>query len=200
MDYTKQKEIFDRESVLWDSKDKSDNTENIKRTVFLSQAKQGMKVLDVGCGTGIMDRELSLAVGETGLVKGIDISSGMLDAARKKYRDFKNIVFAEANIENIADEKESYDVIICNNVFPHFVNPDTAVKNCFRLLKHGGIFTVSHLKGRAYVNSIHRDTENFKEDRVPLPEKWINLFEKYGFSEKLALDEENFYIIVMTKK
>lgn len=199
MDYKKQKEIFDREAPLWDSKDKGDNTQNIKRVISMSQIKQGMKVLDVGCGTGIMEKELALAVGDKGLVKAIDISTGMLNVAKEKFSAYKNIVFEEQNIEFITEEKESYDAVICNNVFPHFVHPDKVAENCFRLLKPGGVFTVSHLKGRAFVNNIHRDTENFQEDRVPVPSKWVSLFEKHGFTEKISIDENDFYIIINLK-
>ena len=198
MDYKKQAEIFDREAPNWDSKD-TDSSENIRRVLSLSGIKENMKILDVGCGTGIMEQALSETVGKGGFIKAIDISQGMLSVAGSKHTQ-KNIIFEQANIETLADSKETYDAIICNNVFPHFLNPGKVMENSARLLKRGGIFTVSHLKGREFVNNIHRDTDSFKEDRVPVPEKWINLFEKYGFTQKIALDEKNFYIIVMKKK
>ncbi|MBQ0104499.1 MAG: class I SAM-dependent methyltransferase [Armatimonadetes bacterium] len=198
MDYKKQAEIFDREAPNWDSKD-TDSSENIKRVLSLSGIKENMKILDVGCGTGIMEQSLSETVGEGGFIKAIDISQGMLSVAESKHTQ-KNIIFEQANIETLTDSKETYDAIICNNVFPHFLNPDKVMENSARLLKKGGIFTVSHLKGREFVNNIHRDTDSFREDRVPVPEKWISLFEKYGFTQKTALDEKNFYIIVMIKK
>ena len=173
--------------------------EKVERVVALSQIKKGMKVLDVGCGTGIMDNALIKAVGEVGFVKAIDISEGMLSVAKRKY-NFDNLVFEVGNIETFDEERESYDTVICNNVFPHFVNVDRVLKNISGLLKPGGVFTVSHLSGRDAVNKIHSDSECFKEDKVPVPEKWIEMFMPYGFEHIVSLDDPKFYIIVLRKK
>ncbi|MBQ7256106.1 MAG: class I SAM-dependent methyltransferase [Abditibacteriota bacterium] len=172
--------------------------EKVERVVCLSEIGKGMKVLDVGCGTGIMDNALIKSVGEVGFVKAIDISDGMLSVAKRKY-NFDNLVFEEGNIETFDEESESYDAVICNNVFPHFVNVDRVLRNVNRLLKVGGVFTVSHLSGRAAVNKIHSDTECFKEDKVPEPKKWIEMFKPFGFENVMSMDEKDFYIIVMRK-
>lgn len=197
MNYDKQIEIFNKESKIWDSK-QEDCSNQIKRLMELSQIKEGYKVLDVGCGTGIIDKALIEKVGEKGFVKAIDISNGMIEVAKNKL-NYPNLVFEVNNIENIEDNNEYYDTIICNNVFPHFVNVDKVLTNSYRILKNNGYFIVSHLKGRNFVNNIHKNTDNFQEDRVPVPHKWINIFKEYGFKEILSLDEENFYIIIMTK-
>ena len=44
--------------------------------------KPGERVLDVGCGTGIVAREVASRLGTTGAVTGIDLSSNMLAVAR----------------------------------------------------------------------------------------------------------------------
>lgn len=49
-----------------------------KRLVDLALPKQGERVLDVASGTGLVAFEAAKYVGETGLVFGVDISSGML--------------------------------------------------------------------------------------------------------------------------
>lgn len=197
MNYEKQAEIFNEESKIWDSK--QDNcSSQIKRLMDLSQIKKGYKVLDVGCGTGIIDKDLIEKVEESGFVKAIDISQGMINVSKTKF-NYPNLLFEVNNIETIEDNSEYYNTIICNNVFPHFINVDKVLKNSYRLLKNNGYFIVSHLKGRNFVNNIHKNTENFQEDKVPLPSKWISLFKEYGFKEVLSLDEEDFYIIVMVK-
>ena len=197
MNYNKQKEIFDTESLTWDLK--SDITNEPERVVKLSKINKNMRVLDVGCGTGIMEQSILYAIGQKGFIKAIDISTGMLAKAKEKFKE-PNIIFEENNIETIKDSSEYYDVIICNNVFPHFVNPKKVLNNCHRLLKKGGILTVSHLKGRNFVNNIHKDTEHFKqEEKVPKAQVWSDFFKTFGFNEVITLDEENFYIIVMEK-
>ena len=194
--YENQKKKFDSIAETWDLIREPE--EKVLRVVCLSQIKENMRVLDVGCGTGIMSDALVHAVGEKGFVKGIDISPGMLSVAKRKF-DFPNLSFEEGNIETLKEESESYDAIICNNVFPHFVNEDRVLENINRLLKPGGVWTVSHLSGRDAVNKIHSDSECFKEDKVPLPEKWIEMFQPFGFAPVLSLNEKDFYIIVMKK-
>src|SRR5512136_688867 len=50
----------------------------------LLSVQEGETVLEIGCGTGHSLKRLAQATGSTGSVCGIDISSGMLDAARRR--------------------------------------------------------------------------------------------------------------------
>lgn len=52
--------------------------------VELAQLQPGENVLDLACGTGLVSFPASQVVGQSGSVVGIDISSGMLDQAKKR--------------------------------------------------------------------------------------------------------------------
>ena len=54
--------------------------------IELADLKPGMRVLDVGCGTGTLAIGLRAAVGEGGYVSAIDASPEMIDVAMKKAR------------------------------------------------------------------------------------------------------------------
>lgn len=196
--YEKQIAVFDEIAKTWDSREKADPTNSINKLVSYSKISEGYKILDVGCGTGILSDALIEAAGKSGSVKGIDISSGMINVAREKF-DFKNLTFEHTSVEALKDESNSYDIIVCNNVFPHFEDVDGVMLNSIRLLKDGGLFVVTHLAGRDAVNKIHSNTNTFNEDKVPVPEEWIKIFKKYGLKEVKAVDEADFYYISMQK-
>ena len=193
--YKKQIDIFDNEAEMWDAKGASDCSENINKIINLSKIEKNHKILDVGTGTGIIVKNILKQVGKGGYVKAIDISTKMIEVANRKLTA-DNLDFTVDNIETISDPDQTYDFIIFNNVFPHIINKDIAIKNAKRMLKNGGSIIISHLAGRDAVNNIHGGTSSFKEDRVPALWHWTKLLDEYNLRVELALDQVDFYYII----
>lgn len=80
--------LYDRVAIVYDVAAKSFNLFGEhrlrERSVDLLDLKLGDTVVDLGCGTGINLPLLADAVGETGRVIGVDLSSGMLQRARHR--------------------------------------------------------------------------------------------------------------------
>jgi 2-polyprenyl-3-methyl-5-hydroxy-6-metoxy-1,4-benzoquinol methylase len=96
-------------------------------------------ILDYGCATGSTAIEIAGNVKEA---HGIDISSKMIDIARRKAdeRKIKNIDFAHATIFDERLEKESFDLILALSIL-HLVEDSTKVMDRInQLLKPGGLF------------------------------------------------------------
>ena len=53
-----------------------------QRMIELARPRPGQRVLDVGCGTGIVARRAAACVGHDGRITGLDASPGMLAVAR----------------------------------------------------------------------------------------------------------------------
>jgi 2-polyprenyl-3-methyl-5-hydroxy-6-metoxy-1,4-benzoquinol methylase len=96
-------------------------------------------VLDYGCATGSIALEIASLAKE---VRGIDISSNMIEIAKSKAdeRNIKNIGFAQAAIFDESLGRESFDVILSLSIL-HLVEDFAQVMDRVnQLLKPGGIF------------------------------------------------------------
>lgn len=102
--------------------------------------KQGLKVLDVGTGTGA----LALLLAEMGHVAfGIDMSERMLKKAREKARTGKlRVEFKVGDAEAPPFDPESFDAIVSRHVLWTLPNPERAVTAWKNLLKPGGVIVV----------------------------------------------------------
>lgn len=95
-------------------------------------------VLDYGCGTGIEAIELADTVNT---IHGIDISSNMVETAKRKAAERKigNIDFAQTTLFDEGYTRESFDVILVFNVL-HFLEDTQKVMNrIHELVKPGGL-------------------------------------------------------------
>jgi SAM-dependent methyltransferase len=99
--------------------------------------RPGDRVLDVGCGTGIVARLAAEAVGRDGSVTGLDIEPGMLAVARSA-AEGKGIEWVEASAESIPLADESVDVVLCQMSLQFVPDRARAVEEMGRVLVAGG--------------------------------------------------------------
>lgn len=189
-----QSEFFDQCADNWDGMERADMSVLVERVVRESCVAPGMRVLDVGTGTGVLIPCLLRAMDGAGEVCAIDISQGMLRVAGSK--GFPGIVrLVLADIEEFDLAEGPFDRVMCNAVFPHFTNKPAALRRVYDLLPPGGIVVISHPTGRDAVNKIHREAGSVvAEDRVPTAEKMRSMLEEAGFADVLVIDEPEFYL------
>ena len=99
-----------------------------------------LKVVDVGCGTGLVGKELK----KNGFINfdGIDISQEMIDIAYS--RGYKTLFLGNLN-ESLPFKSKSYDAALCVGVFTHGHVSSDRLSELVRIVKSGGIicFTVN---------------------------------------------------------
>jgi ubiquinone/menaquinone biosynthesis C-methylase UbiE len=116
-----------------------------RRTIGNLRLPAGAKVLDVGCGTGASALPAAQAVGNTGLVVGADLSSGLLERARAKARaaGLDNVEFRLADMTALGYPDASFDAVV--SVFSIFFVPDMEglVRELWRMVRPGGALAVT---------------------------------------------------------
>ncbi|MDA3977803.1 bifunctional 2-polyprenyl-6-hydroxyphenol methylase/3-demethylubiquinol 3-O-methyltransferase UbiG [Gallibacterium sp. AGMB14963] len=106
----------------------------------------GKKVLDVGCGGGILSESLAKVGGK---VTGIDMSSEPLAVARQHASesqlqiDYQKITIEEFLHHQQQTGAEKFDVITCMEMLEHVPDPLSIIRSCQQLLKPNGVLFLS---------------------------------------------------------
>lgn len=153
-----QKEIkkFDDVAQIWWDLDGEMGTLHVinpLRTRFITEkvTVDTPKILDVGCGGGILSEALAKTGGQ---VTGIDLSLASIEAARHHAQtEGLSIDYQHTGIEEIAEAQAgTYDVVTCMEMLEHVPDPEAIIAACARALKPGG---------QAFFSSINRTPKAF---------------------------------------
>jgi 2-polyprenyl-6-hydroxyphenyl methylase/3-demethylubiquinone-9 3-methyltransferase len=99
---------------------------------------RGLRVLDVGCGGGLLS-EAFAALGCD--VTGVDRSAPSLAAARTHAgRSGLSIRYLDGSAESLPFDAGAFDVVCCCDVLEHVDSPDIVLGEIARVLKPGGVF------------------------------------------------------------
>jgi SAM-dependent methyltransferase len=100
----------------------------------------GERVLDIACGTGLVTLAAAEAVGRSGEVVGVDLSGGMVDAARERAgtRGATNARFARMDAERLALPDAAFDVALCSLGLMYLADPEVGLAEMLRVLRPGG--------------------------------------------------------------
>jgi 2-polyprenyl-6-hydroxyphenyl methylase/3-demethylubiquinone-9 3-methyltransferase len=105
---------------------------------------EGRKVLDVGCGGGILAESIAQSGANT---CGIDLSEKALKVAELHALEVgANLQYRSIAVEDLAKEQpEQYDVVTCMEMLEHVPDPASVVRACATLCKPGGALFFSTL-------------------------------------------------------
>jgi demethylmenaquinone methyltransferase / 2-methoxy-6-polyprenyl-1,4-benzoquinol methylase len=99
-----------------------------------SGLKAGMKVLDVGVGTGLVAAQACLLTGDPALVTGVDPSPGMMAASKLP----KTMVLVEGRAESLPFPDNHFDFLSMGYALRHISDLSVAFAEFERVLKPGG--------------------------------------------------------------
>jgi ubiquinone/menaquinone biosynthesis C-methylase UbiE len=130
---------FDSNPIAIEISSKFSN--EVKKNINL---KKDYRLLDFGCGTGLVSLPFSSLVNSIVMV---DNSKAMLNKLREKvlYAKLTNIEIYEGNIEDLDIEQSSIDLIVSSMTFHHIDNIPKILKILYDLLKENGCIIIGDL-------------------------------------------------------
>lgn len=178
-------DFFNQLAASWDTTVPV-NADRIRYLISLLSLSPGDRVLDVGCGTGVLEDFLPRDIRLTAM----DFSPEMIKVAKAKHPDVNYVVadFLEVDGEAL------YDKIIMYNVFPHFIERERAIKKAHQLLGPHGMLLICHGAGRSVINTRHSGLKSNISRSLPTTEEFKTLLTPL-FNIVLAEDREEYFAI-----
>jgi ubiquinone/menaquinone biosynthesis C-methylase UbiE len=168
----------------------------VKWRVELFEKLEGGIILEVGVGTG----KNLIYYSENLDVTGIDFSKNMLQKAKEKITDKKNIKLIEMDAQKMKFADNTFDTVVTSCVFCSVPDPIEGLKEIRRVCKNNGkIIMLEHMRSNNKVVGKFMDTLNF----IPLNiwganinRKTIENLMKAGFNEDNIKSKDKFSDIV----
>ena len=143
------------------------------------ELEAGQNVIDIGCGGGHLIQEISLGVGKTGEVIGIDPSQDQLDVANNNCKDLDNVKLICCTADNISIDNDFCDKVTSTQTLEYIEDIDTSLLELQRISK----------KNSKFVNvSILWDYFRFYGPEKKLNDVIHEAFKAHCFHQMLPLD------------
>jgi SAM-dependent methyltransferase len=151
----------------------------------LGEAHQGARLLEVGCGSGVLLQE---AVSRGWRAEAIELSVELAAMARKNN---PTVTITTGDIQNQEPSGTPFDAIISLDVLEHVHTPMTMIENCRELLQPGGLLMLQTPNTRSFRSRVQGPRWDMLD-----PDQHLNLFSPDAL--RVLLTTVGFDILEMT--
>lgn len=128
---------FDRQSDVMPRMKWFADADRAKELLRFARFAHEERVLEVGCGPGIV---LEQAAPNAGLLVGVDVSPQMLVRAQERVR---SAGLARAMVERLPFRDGAFDLAVCRSVLHHVMDPAAMIREMARVVRRGGRVAVN---------------------------------------------------------
>ena len=137
-----------------------------RRALMSGGIAEGMRVLDVGCGSGDVTRLAGELVGPSGSVLGIDIDADTVRSARQRAAQLgvTNVAFDVGEAPSCA-QPETFDALVARFLLMHQPSPADTLAEAARAVRPGGTIVVleSHMAGLLGAQHSYPHSDSYDE-------------------------------------
>lgn len=108
---------------------------SVRETVRRLPLTPAVRVLDVGCGTGLLLSEVKERIPDA-IVVGLDVSRNMLGVAKSRAPNLSGLV--QADVHYLPFAAGTFDLVVSSSSFHYWWQPREALRDIVRALSHGG--------------------------------------------------------------
>lgn len=192
--------FFDSLSEDWDNQAPPPDAVQVKALMEVLQVHPRDRVLDVGSGTGALLAYLLPLPVQT--VVACDISERMLARIAGKFPSEPRLKLVKADAKALPFDAESFDVILCHGVFPHFGDKTATLRELHRVAAPNARLAISHFSSRGFVNHIHSGltSQIIRHDILPPASEVKQMVEASGFVVTETVDSDSAYLVGAVKR
>ena len=160
------------------------------------EPREGMRVLEIAAGTGIVTRRLRERLPQGATLVATDLNQAMLDQAQARLADVPGIEYKVADAQELPFPDGSFDAVVCQFGIMFVPDKDKAAREALRVLVPGGRLLLSSwdaIERNALFDTAHRTISALYPDdppqfyKVPYgyadPVEIQNLLGRNGFTE-----------------
>lgn len=172
---------------------------------LISLLREGLTVLDVGCGTGAISKGIAQKVGPTGRVVGIDNTEHFIRSGRETHAGVPNLELVHADLFSF-EPVNKFDLIVSARTLQWLSNPKAALQRLKGWLKPGGRISVLDYNHQALEwqpeppPSMRKFYDTFLKWRADagmnnrIAEDLAGYLEELGFGAIQVLDSREVYV------
>jgi ubiquinone/menaquinone biosynthesis C-methylase UbiE len=129
---------------MLDSPHSHEMSARTRKTIGYLDLRDGMNILDAGCGPGRLTIPLAKNAGSSGTVTAMDLQEGMLNTVRDRAvkENIENIHYIQGGIGEGKLETDFYDRVALITVLGEIPDRESALREIFGALKPGGILLI----------------------------------------------------------
>lgn len=132
------RQSYNRQAARYEKRWKAYLDHTHKEFLKRIEVREGNRVLDVSCGTGLLAEELIKRDAPFGELVLNDISEEMIAIARERVGEHPNIHFTDYPADQFPEPAQPFNLILCLNAFHHYENQKQVVDLFHKHLKLGG--------------------------------------------------------------